>query len=97
MDVPANPSPLRRTDLEVASFSSRGPTLVDGLMKPDIVAPGTRIVAASTRQQATLTDKTVPDRSVPNTAAGGIDKAYAQLSGTSFSAPVVSGIVALML
>ncbi len=32
-------------DDRVASFSSRGPTPVDGLTKPDVVAPGVRITA----------------------------------------------------
>ena len=33
-----------RSDDEVASYSSKGPTRFDGLVKPDLVAPGNRIV-----------------------------------------------------
>ena len=96
-DVVANPAPLRRSDVEVASFSSRGPTLVDGLIKPDVIAPGVKIVSANTRATAELPSRIIPGTVVPNTASGGVPKAYVQLSGTSFSAPVVTGIAALML
>ena len=37
-----------RSDDTVANYSSRGPTLVDGLVKPDLVAPGNKIGAAET-------------------------------------------------
>ena len=39
----------RRSDDVVASFSSRGPTLVDGCAKPDLVAPGDHLVAAASK------------------------------------------------
>ena len=29
----------------MATYSSRGPTAIDGLLKPELVAPGNRIVA----------------------------------------------------
>jgi serine protease AprX len=29
----------------IASYSSKGPTLVDHVMKPDLVAPGNRVVS----------------------------------------------------
>ena len=35
----------QRSDDEVASYSSRGPTYGDGFVKPDLVAPGNRIVS----------------------------------------------------
>ncbi|MEW6282777.1 MAG: S8 family peptidase [Candidatus Eremiobacterota bacterium] len=37
---------VRRDDDRVASLSSRGPTPVDGLTKPDVVAPGVGITSA---------------------------------------------------
>ncbi|MCA9791757.1 MAG: S8 family peptidase [Candidatus Eremiobacteraeota bacterium] len=37
------------SDDRVANFSSRGPTPVDGLTKPDVIAPGVNITAADNR------------------------------------------------
>ncbi|MCH2110141.1 MAG: S8 family serine peptidase, partial [Polyangiaceae bacterium] len=65
----------------LSAFSSRGPT-VDGRLKPEITAPGERIVSA--RSSADL-------RNAP------IDGDWARVQGTSFSAPQVAGIVALLL
>ena len=42
-----------RSDDTVASFSSKGPTRFDHLVKPDIVAPGRRIVAAMSQEANT--------------------------------------------
>ena len=38
---------IARDDDTVATYSSRGPTLIDGLIKPDIVAPGNKVIASS--------------------------------------------------
>jgi serine protease AprX len=74
-------------------WSSRGVTPVDGLAKPDVVAPGRKIV--SLRSPGSTLDLALPDRLV-----AGLDPlvpAYFRLSGTSMAAPEVSGVVALML
>lgn len=34
-----------RDDDQVASYSSKGPTLIDHIAKPDIVAPGNKVVS----------------------------------------------------
>ena len=73
-------------DDTVAPFSSRGVTQ-DGFVKPDVVAPGRRIV--SDINPSSVLAVTEPDRFV--------DGVYFRLSGTSMSTPLVSGIVALML
>ncbi len=39
-------STARRSDDELTTYSSKGPTLVDGLIKPDLAAPGNKIVSA---------------------------------------------------
>ncbi|MBS1809802.1 MAG: S8 family peptidase [Acidobacteria bacterium] len=96
-NVAKSPAPLRRSDLIVAQYSSRGPTLVDGLVKPDVVAPGTQIITTAANNTALLLDKVLPQNVMPPTSASGVKKMYCQLSGTSFAAPVVSGIAALML
>lgn len=71
----------------VSYFSSRGPT-GDGRLKPDLVAPGERIVscAAGTFRDA-LTGK------LPS----GSDVQYLEQSGTSMAAPHVSGAIAAFL
>src|SRR5207249_7514482 len=42
----------QRSDDVVTTYSSRGPTLVDGLVKPDLVAPGNRTGAAETADKS---------------------------------------------
>jgi serine protease AprX len=81
------------TDDALASWSSRGVTPIDGLAKPDLVAPGRKVV--SLRAPGSTLDRELPDRLV-----AGLDPlapAYFRLSGTSMAAPVVTGVVALML
>ena len=77
-----------RGDDLIASYSSKGPTLLDHIAKPDIVAPGNRTVAVSTKG-VSLLEKQFPSNMV--TAA------YFRMSGTSMATPVVSGAVALLL
>ena len=36
----------RRGDDVVTTYSSRGPTAIDKVMKPDLVAPGNKVFAA---------------------------------------------------
>ncbi len=74
----------------VASFSSRGPT-VDNISKPDLVAPGRRIISLFTA--SSYLANLLPDRITPTTAGAN----YFRLSGTSQAAPAVSGVAALLL
>ena len=62
----------------VSFFSSRGPT-ADGRMKPDLVAPGERILSAA---------HDAPRR------AKRADQLYVEMSGTSQATPHVSGLIA---
>jgi len=77
----------------MASFSSRGKTAFDRLSKPDLVAPGRKMV--SLRSPGSTLDTQYPDRQV--TIDGATSADYYRLSGTSMAAPVVSGTIALML
>jgi serine protease AprX len=73
-------------------YSSRGPTWYDGLLKPDLVAPGHDLV--SDAAIAGTLYALYPDRQV---AASGTLKRFFRLSGTSMSAAVTSGVAALMI
>ena len=68
----------------VSYFSSKGPT-GDGRAKPDLVAPGERIVSCA----AGIRRKEMRDK------AGDCD--YIEESGTSMAAPHVSGVIAAFL
>ncbi|MEU7947699.1 S8 family serine peptidase [Micromonospora taraxaci] len=68
-------------DDALADFSSRGPRVGDGGLKPDLTAPGVDIVAA--RGEGTLLGDPVGD-------------SYVTISGTSMAAPHVTGAVALI-
>jgi len=73
---------VTKTD-ELAGFSSRGPRLGDGALKPDITAPGVSIVAAFSK------DAVEPPR---DPRPGG----RAALSGTSMATPHVAGGAAVL-
>jgi serine protease AprX len=83
-----------RADDAIAAFSSRGPAAVDYVAKPDLVAPGVGIESLSDpasrfyiTKSAYLLGGSVLTPYLP----------YLSLSGTSMSAPVVSGTVAMLL
>src|SRR5262249_8976901 len=86
-----------RADDTVCSYSSRGPTYIDHLCKPDVVAPGNKIV--SLRSPGSYLDVTFAANQVVPTEYGAIlgPSDYFTLSGTSMAAPQVAGVVALML
>jgi len=85
---------VNRDDDTIADFSSRGPTAIDRLAKPDVVAPGVGTVSLSNPESYLY--RTRPDALLPGTTDPGY-LPYLSLSGTSQSAPVVAGTVALML
>jgi serine protease AprX len=83
---------VTRSDDSIPDYSSRGPTWYDALTKPDLVAPGHRLVSDAA-YAATLTST----RSGSLIADRDGKPQYLRLSGTSMSAAVTSGVVALML
>ncbi|MEN3337928.1 MAG: serine protease AprX [Acidobacteriota bacterium] len=85
---------ISRKDDEIAPFSSRGPSYIDYAAKPDLVAPGVGI--ESLADGSSLLFTTHPQARLWGTV-NTVTQPYLSLSGTSMSAPVVAGTVALML
>lgn len=67
----------------VSYFSSKGPT-GDGRLKPDLVAPGEKIISCATGR-------------LKEEGAQGQECQYVETSGTSMAAPHVSGVIAAFL
>ncbi len=87
-----------RGDDIMASYSSKGPTVVDHFVKPDLVAPGNQIV--SLRAPGSTLDVEYPGNEVVPSVYGGSTTAGSQyfiMSGTSMATPVVAGTAAILL
>jgi serine protease AprX len=82
---------IDRGDDRVADYSSRGPTRFEFAVKPDVVAPGTRLV--SLESSGSFLSSSFPQWHI----AGSGRNAYMRLSGTSMATGVVTGGVALLL
>jgi serine protease AprX len=87
-----------RTDDQIASYSSKGPSYIDLTVKPDVVAPGNLVVsllAPGSTLAAEFPANVVPPSYYTTSSTGPAE--YFRLSGTSMATPVVSGAAALML
>ena len=79
-----------RSDDEVASYSCKGPTMYDHLVKPDLVAPGNKILGLAAPGSTLV-------REHPELVVSLKEGNRLQLSGTSMAAAVVSGAVSVVL
>ncbi|HUQ29602.1 MAG TPA: S8 family serine peptidase [Usitatibacter sp.] len=97
-----------RADDTVNFFSSRGPTRggsydtagvrqPDNILKPDLVAPGQKLIGALSTDILNLSSSRLSQVFPQLVMQRGLNSGLMVASGTSFSAPVVSGTVALML
>lgn len=91
-------STASKNDDVIASYSSKGPSAIDHVIKPDLVAPGNRV--ASLLVPGSTLDQEFANNEVSPGAYGGSPwgtRYYFILSGTSMATPVVSGAAALLL
>ena len=77
----------------VSYFSSKGPT-GDGRLKPDLVAPGEKIISCRANGGGPQGGGSIGAAEVPSNA---ITAHYKEDSGTSMAAPHVSGVIAAFL
>ena len=93
-----------RADDTVTTFSSRGPTRgyrtdaggvrhYDNLIKPDLVAPGNRVVWAEAVNNRIVTEHPELDAGV----SANVARRMMYMSGTSMATPVAAGAAALLL
>ena len=82
---------VARSDDVMTTYSSRGPTKFEHAVKPDVVAPGNKIVSLET--PGSYLQRNYPQFHM----AGTRNNAYMHLSGTSMSAAVVTAGIALLM
>jgi serine protease AprX len=82
---------ISRSDDIMTTYSSRGPTRFEHAVKPDVVAPGNKIVSLET--SGSYLQRNYSQFHM----AGSRTNAYMHLSGTSMSAAIVTGGVALLM
>jgi serine protease AprX len=89
-----------RSDDLIASYSSKGPTLIDHIVKPDLVAPGNRLISLQSSKSLTANNPSTNGilySYYETTSSKAYSADYYRLSGTSMATAVVSGAAAVLL
>ena len=90
-----------RNDDLIATYSSKGPSAIDHIVKPDLVAPGNAIAAAAPSAGSSLATELAGNFLMESEYKFGgsaiAARDYFRLSGTSMATPMVAGAAALLL
>jgi subtilisin family serine protease len=106
MTPPASSIPYTPDEIPIEGepcwFSSAGPNL-DGVPKPEIMAPGAAIAGALSAQAPPTSDDSIfaascdnPDGGAPDPQCLLVDPTHGVALGTSFSSPLVAGAAAVL-
>ena len=89
-----------RGDDVIATYSSKGPTQIDHIVKPDLVAPGNRIVsyqAAGSTLVSQFPANRPPLSAYMSNNGAAPSPDFFTMSGTSMATPFVAGAIAALL
>ncbi len=97
-----NANDNNRSNDVIASYSSRGPSLIDHIVKPDLVAPGNQVVSLLATNATLVNGNPNLDVFPCNNSGTSCGSQYGSpqyftLSGTSMATPLVSGAAAMMI
>jgi serine protease AprX len=89
-----------RSDDVMTTYSSKGPTAIDHIVKPDIVAPGNKVISLQAQGSTLVSEYPANIPPVGYYYVGNGQRPspnYFTLSGTSMATPVVSAAAALLI